>query len=548
MKANTAFCFMLLGISLWLLIPEKSSQRAKLIAKVCAFIVAMAGILTLTEDIFGWDLGIDQLLFKEPAEAMGTSHPGRMAPSTALNFAMLGIALFLLDAKKKHIPYITQVIAFVIILIGFINLTGYIYGVSALYGIGSYTQMALHTSVIFILLGLGVLFVKPDQGLMATALGIEVGSVMLRRILPAAIVILIVVGWLRLIGEQSGLYSTEFGVALFVIIQIVVLSIVIWINAMVLNRIDIERKRAEEESKKHREHLDALEKERTAQLEDVNLELQVLNKEVEFRRQEAEDAKLRAIATSRAKSDFLANMSHELRTPLNSVIGFSEVLQEELYGKLNEKQKEYVNDILSSGQHLLNLISDILDLSKVESGKMELELSRFLLRDVLGASMVMFKEKAMKHNIRLSHEITPEADIEIEADERKLKQILFNLLSNAVKFTPDGGSVHVHARRTETKDEVVHRLSEQSERSSIVMSVTDTGIGIKPEDMDNLFKEFSQIETPYEKKYEGTGLGLALTKRLVELHGGRIWVESEYGKGSKFTFVIPIRQETKDEG
>ena len=272
--------------------------------------------------------------------------------------------------------------------------------------------------------------------------------------------------------------------------------------------------------------------ERTRELENANIELQALNREVEMRRAEAGEA-------NKAKSDFLANMSHELRTPLNSIIGFSEILQDGLYGQLNEKEKEYVNDIYTSGSHLLDLINDILDLSKVEAGKMELEISIFILKDLLNASMTMLKEKAMKHGINISFEITPEADIEIEADERKLKQVIFNLLSNAVKFTPEGGSVRVSAKKVTPPN---LPLDKGRQGGVIEISVTDTGIGIKPEDMPKLFKEFSQLESAYEKKYEGTGLGLALTKRFVELHGGRIWVESEFGKGSKFSFALPMKQ------
>ena len=268
-------------------------------------------------------------------------------------------------------------------------------------------------------------------------------------------------------------------------------------------------------------------------------------------REQVETANVQLAEASRVKSDFLASMSHELRTPLNSILGFSEILQDELFGTLNEKQKECATDIYSSGRHLLSLINDILDLAKVESGKMDLELSSFLLKDVLSSSMSMFKEKAMKHNIKLGLETGPEADIEIEADERKLKQIMFNLLSNAVKFTPDGGSVHVAARR------VVRDLglgiggenlnpkpqTPTPDRDFVEISVTDTGIGIKTEDMPKLFKEFTQLESVYTRQYTGTGLGLALTKKLVELHRGNIRVESEFGKGSTFTFVIPVNRE-----
>jgi signal transduction histidine kinase len=233
-----------------------------------------------------------------------------------------------------------------------------------------------------------------------------------------------------------------------------------------------------------------------------------------------------------AKSDFLANMSHELRTPLNSIIGFSEVLEDQLLGTLNESQRENVMYILKAGRHLLSLINDILDLSKVESGKMELDVESVSLRELLDASLVMQREKAARHGIKLDLKLEPDTSIVIEADERKLKQIVFNLLSNAVKFTADGGQVQV--------------LSKQiNGGQDIEISIKDTGIGIKPEDLAKLFKEFSQLSSPYDKQFEGTGLGLALTKKLVELHSGKIWVESEFGKGSLFAFVIPVSQRRK---
>jgi len=311
-----------------------------------------------------------------------------------------------------------------------------------------------------------------------------------------------------------------------------------------------------EELRKLSENLEEKVDERTKELENANLELQTLNRELDLRRQEAEYAKLQAFSANRAKSDFLANMSHELRTPLNSILGFSELLHDELFGKLNEKQKEYISDLYNSGKHLLSLINDILDLSKVESGKMELELSSFSLKDLLNAALIMFKEKAMRHGIKLGIEIEPGAEVEIQADERKLKQIMFNLLSNAVKFTPDGGSVHVAARRVVRdwglgvskagiRDQglgiglIPNNQSPTPDRDFVEISVTDTGIGIREEDILKLFKEFIQIESAYSRNYEGTGLGLVLTKKLVELHGGKIWVESEPGKGSKFLFFIP---------
>jgi signal transduction histidine kinase len=225
------------------------------------------------------------------------------------------------------------------------------------------------------------------------------------------------------------------------------------------------------------------------------------------------------------KSDFLANMSHELRTPLNAIIGFSEVLSERMFGEINEKQADYLKDIHESGKHLLSLINDILDLSKIEAGRMDLEISSFHLPSALSNAMTLVRERAQRHGIALDMSVDPRL-AEFNADERKFKQIVLNLLSNAVKFTADGGKVDVLAKLN---------------GKAVEIAVKDTGIGIAPEDQGKIFAEFVQVGRDYTRKAEGTGLGLALTKRFVELHGGEIRLESAPGKGSTFTFTIPIR-------
>ena len=239
---------------------------------------------------------------------------------------------------------------------------------------------------------------------------------------------------------------------------------------------------------------------------------------------EIQDKSRQLEVANKHKSEFLANMSHELRTPLNAIIGFSEVLQERMFGEMNEKQAEYIDDIHGSGKHLLSLINDILDLSKVEAGRMELELATFDLPSAIENALTLIKERAGRHGIELSRVVDP-AVSGIIADERKFKQILLNLLSNAVKFTPESGRITVAARSVDSMVEV---------------SVTDTGIGIAPADQQAVFEEFRQVGTDYTKKAEGTGLGLALTRKFVELHGGKIWVTSVVGEGSTFSFTLPV--------
>ncbi|MFQ6039913.1 MAG: ATP-binding protein [Candidatus Poribacteria bacterium] len=272
------------------------------------------------------------------------------------------------------------------------------------------------------------------------------------------------------------------------------------------------RKRAEDALQKAHDELELRVQERTHELEVTGERLRKAN---------------------RAKSEFLANMSHELRTPLNAIIGFSEVLQDGLCGELNREQLEAVLDIHASGEHLLRMINDILDLSKVEAGKMDFQIEIFPFDDILQSvkSVLgnMIKKKGQTFTANVPNDLP-----NIYADKTKFKQILYNLLSNAVKFTPEDGSI---------------TLTASCNDQGFLFEVEDTGIGIKEEDMGNLFKEFFQIDSSYSRQYEGTGLGLALTKKLVQMHGGNIWAESEYGKGSKFSFSLPriLHQEPEEE-
>ncbi len=239
---------------------------------------------------------------------------------------------------------------------------------------------------------------------------------------------------------------------------------------------------------------------------------------------------LRLEAADKAKSEFLASMSHELRTPLNAIIGFSELMKQGIMGELNEKHGHYIDNIITSSKFLFNLINDILDLSKVEAGKIELVIEKIAVPETINEALTLIKEKAAEHKVILKTEFDPALEF-MEADKQRFKQILFNLLSNAVKFSKkEGGTVTV----TTTKEDDMARIS-----------VSDTGIGIKTEEMGRLFKKFEQLEPG--RKAGGTGLGLAISKQLVELQGGTIMAESRFGEGSTFTFTLPLKADKKEE-
>ena len=303
-----------------------------------------------------------------------------------------------------------------------------------------------------------------------------------------------------------------------------------------------ERKSAEMRLIEDSESLERLVRQRTAELEEANKLLLRLNRDLERQRAVAEQARFDVEAASRAKLEFLASMSHELRTPLAAIIGFAEVLGDQYFGVLGEKQVEYVGNIIDSGRHLLEIINEILDLAKVESGAETLEVRQLSLKGFLTSSLSLVGEKARRHGITLKLEIAEDAMV--EADSRKLKQVMINLLVNAMKFTPEGGSVVVSAevRRggVDTPTPCPGAVRE------VVIRVQDTGIGISPEDLPRLFEKFTQFGNRLGRKPEGTGLGLSLAKHLVDLHRGTIGVESTVGLGTTFCVTIPARQSIRE--
>lgn len=265
---------------------------------------------------------------------------------------------------------------------------------------------------------------------------------------------------------------------------------------------------------------------RITRLQDINT---ILEKKVQEKTEDLQQVNVALEKANRLKSEFLTTMSHELRTPLNAIIGFAEVLRDEIAGSLSEDQKEYVNDIHSSGHHLLDMINNILDLSKIETGKMKLQYEEFCIEDAINNTLTIINASANNKGISVHTNIQDNAP-PLSADKTKFMQILYNLLSNAVKFTPENGKITINAFQ---------------KNKSLQFEIIDTGIGIKPEDKEKLFEAFHQANGSLSREYEGTGLGLHLTKRLVELHGGKIWAESTFGKGSAFFFILPINPVNK---
>ncbi len=286
----------------------------------------------------------------------------------------------------------------------------------------------------------------------------------------------------------------------------------------------------------HKDNLEKIVEQRTRQLQEAT--------------QKALDLAKKAQAANIAKSAFVASMSHELRTPLNAIIGFTEILVDKHYGELNPEQEEFLNDILMSARHLLNLIDDILDLTKIESGRVELEPSSVDIRELIERSVGLLKEKILKHGFKMHSIFDNTLPEYVSVDERKIKQVIFNLLTNAAKFTPDGGSIDIEVSLVTYdwiqqnieplfKEELTH--IKDRDRDFLRISVKDTGRGIKKENLRKVFEPFQQEDDSIAKQYGGTGLGLALSREIVRLHGGIIWAESSEGRGARFTFVLPLK-------
>ncbi len=339
---------------------------------------------------------------------------------------------------------------------------------------------------------------------------------------------------------QTG-YLVQFGLFVFIFSQAYLLSLNFSRAFTTVETQKEKLKLAEVTLQRANDRLEKRVRERTTDILAANT---LLRQEIEERRRAQEatrEAKIAAEIASNAKTEFLANMSHELRTPLNHILGFTELVLDKNFGELNELQEEYLSDVHRSSKHLLSLINDILDLAKIDSGKLELQLSEVDLKSLLSSSLAMVKEKTITHEIQFKLELIGIPD-KITADERKINQVMYNLLSNAVKFTPAGGNVSITAETCVLKN-ANDEINRKSGVERVKVSVRDTGIGIGPDNLARIFNPFEQVDQTATRRYQGTGLGLSLSKRFIELHAGEIWAESSgEGRGSSFHFILPVKQ------
>jgi signal transduction histidine kinase len=473
MKPNTALCFLVAGVGLGLRVGLHDRATGRRISQLCGALVLLVGVATLAEFFFHVDLGLDALLFREPHPLLGSPYPERMSEMTALSFAGSGSALVLLDSRRPRRA--TEILALLVTLVSLTALVGYAYGQRALYAVDPFTSIALHTAAGFAALALGILCARPDRGMVAVVIGDTAGGAMARRLLPVALALPIVLGWLQLEGERAGAYPAAFGTGWFAVSNVVIVVAAILWYAVSLNRFDAERLRAERELRRSNEELER----------------------------------------------FAYVASHDLQEPLRMVASYVQLLAKRYKGKLDRDADEFIAFAVDGAVRMQLLIEDLLAVSRVGTRGAPLtptDANAVFERAVASLRLAIDEAGASVTSDRLPV---------VAADAGQLEHVFLNLISNALKF------------RGVAPPRV--RVSAEARDAQWIFRVQDNGIGIESQYFDRIFLLFQRLHG--KAQYPGTGIGLAIAKKIVERHGGRIWVESEPGRGSSFLFSLPFIKE-----
>ncbi len=600
MKANTALCLLLLGLALSLSqVGHENWSRSSFSVRLLSSLVVAVGLITLLEYLISADLGIDQWLFSEPPGTVRTSQPGRMAPTTAVSFILLGSAILFSRSRRGLI--FAQISSMTALTLPLLSLVGYVFAVEWFKGVGAYTAMAIHTAGSFAILTVGILCAYPDRGIMAAIRSRSAGGVLLRRLLPAAVLVPLLIGWLRLEGETQGLYGTRLGVALYAVSVIAILVVLVVSSAVSLDRLDKKRLAAEgdlgrfftlsldlfcvagvdgyfkrlnpawtkvlgftadeltarpyadfvhpadraataSEARKLADGVDVTFRNRYLRkngsyvwlewickapdgqsdlicgvardiTERMTFEekLQKLNAELEMSVRETE-------AVNKELEAFSYSVSHDLRAPLRAVDGFSKILLEDQITRLDDEGRRILNVIRENTEHMGRLIDDLLEFSR--TGRKPLQFTPIDMNALVKSEVEQVRAADADRDLQIKVGELPPA----HGDQVLLRSVWSNLLSNAVKYTRPRDTARIE-------------VSAELKNGEIIYSIRDNGVGFDMKYAHKLYEVFQRLHGNTE--FEGTGVGLALVRRIVHRHGGRTWAEGLPDHGASFHFSLP---------